>query len=231
MLIDIHTHSPNEKAGISLVDASLQNVAALRPDNVLYSMGIHPCNIPENWKENAETIREALRKHQIAAIGECGFDRTSPFPLEMQREVFDRLSKISAEANSPIIIHCVRAADVLLQYSNRMPAPGMWIVHGFRGKPEAMRQLLNAGYSISFGQHFNAESLKACPAERIFVETDTASHDVLTATYRQCREMRGGNPETDIEQNFVRLFQTFVRRFKTEMPRNAKNTPPCGNNV
>lgn len=231
MFIDIHTHSPNEKAGISLVDASLQNVAALRPDNVLYSMGIHPCNIPENWRENAEIIREALRKHQIAAVGECGFDRTSPFPLEMQREVFDRLSKISAEANSPLIIHCVRAADVLLQYSNRMPAHGMWIVHGFRGKPAAMHQLLNAGYSISFGQHFNAGSLKACPAERIFVETDTASHEVLTATYRRCREMRGGNPETDIEQNFVRLFQTEMPLVQTEMPRDAKNTPPCGNNV
>ncbi len=224
MLIDIHTHSPNDKAGISLVDASLQNIAALRPHGVLYSMGIHPCNIPENWKENAEIIREALRKHQTAAVGECGFDRTSSFPIEMQKEVFDTLSQISAEANSPIIIHCVRAADVLLQYSNRMPAPGMWIVHGFRGKPAAMHQLLNAGFSISFGQHFNAESLKACPAERIFVETDTASHDVLTETYRRCREMRGEKIETDIERNFVRLFHN-------EMPRDAKNTPPCDNNV
>ncbi len=224
MLIDIHTHSPNDKAGISLVDASLQNVAALRPHGVLYSMGIHPCNIPENWKENAEIVREALRKHQIAAVGECGFDRTSSFPIEMQKEVFDTLSQISAEANSPIIIHCVRAADVLMQYSNRMPAPGMWILHGFRGKPAAMHQLLNAGFSISFGQHFNAESLKACPAERIFVETDTASHDVLTETYRRCREMRGEKIETDIERNFVRLFHN-------EMPSDAKNTPPCGNNV
>ncbi len=224
MLIDIHTHSPNDKAGISLVDASLQNVAALRPHGVLYSMGIHPCNIPENWKENAEIVREALRKHQIAAVGECGFDHTSSFPIEKQKEVFDTLSQISAEANSPIIIHCVRAADVLLQYSNRMPAPGMWILHGFRGKPAAMHQLLNAGFSISFGQHFNAESLKACPAERIFVETDTASHDVLTETYRRCREMRGEKIETDIERNFVRLFHN-------EMPSDAKNTPPCGNNV
>ncbi len=224
MLVDIHTHSPNDKAGISLVDASLQNVAALRPHGVLYSMGIHPCNIPENWKENAEIVREALRKHQIAAVGECGFDRTSPYPIEMQKEAFDTLSQISAEANSPIIIHCVRAADILLQYSNRMPAPGMWILHGFRGKPAAMHQLLNAGFSISFGQHFNAESLKACPAERIFVETDTASHDVLTETYRRCREMRGEKIETDIERNFVRLFHN-------EMPSDAKNTPPCGNNV
>ncbi len=224
MLVDIHTHSPNDKAGISLVDASLQNIAALRPHGVLYSMGIHPCNIPENWKENAEIVREALRKHQIAAVGECGFDRTSPYPIEKQKEVFDTLSQISAEANSPIIIHCVRAADILLQYSNRMPAPGMWIVHGFRGKPAAMHQLLNAGFSISFGQHFNAESLKACPAERIFVETDTASHDVLTETYRRCREMRGEKIETDIERNFVRLFHN-------EMPRDAKNTPPCDNNV
>ncbi len=224
MLVDIHTHSPNDKAGISLVDASLQNIAALRPHGVLYSMGIHPCNIPENWKENAEIVREALRKHQIAAVGECGFDRTSPYPIEKQKEVFDTLSQISAEANSPIIIHCVRAADILLQYSNRMPAPGMWILHGFRGKPAAMHQLLNAGFSISFGQHFNAESLKACPAERIFVETDTASHDVLTETYRRCREMRGEKIETDIERNFVRLFHN-------EMPSDAKNTPPCGNNV
>ncbi len=207
MLIDIHTHSPNNLADISLVDASEQNVAPHCTPDVLYSMGIHPCNIPENRCEKIEIIREALYKHQIAAIGECGFDRTSTFPIEMQKDVFDNLSRLSVEANCPMIIHCVRAADILLQYSNRMPAPGMWIVHGFRGKPAAMFQLFNAGFSISFGAHFNINSLKACPAERIFVETDTASHETLTETYLRCSEMRNGNIQNDIERNFARLFQ------------------------
>ena len=105
-----------------------------------------------------------------------------------------------------MLIHCVHAADLLLQHSSLMPGEGMWIVHGFRGKPAAMSQLLNAGFSVSFGAKANPGSVAACPADRIFLETDTAMPTSLRETYSSFSTLRGENLESVVVRNFRRIF-------------------------
>ena len=47
-----------------------------------------------------------------------------------------------------------------------------WIVHGFRGGPALARQLLDAGFDLSFGLRYNKESFDITPTERRYRETD-----------------------------------------------------------
>ena len=205
MTVDIHTHSPNPYADISLVDISGSDCIPPQSQGILYSMGIHPCSIRKDWEEQAERIQTALKGQKITALGECGFDRLSASPPELQEKVFDTLSRISLEEHCPMIIHCVRAADLLLQYASRMPAEGAWVVHGFRGKPAAMRQLLDAGFSISFGTRFNSGSAMQCPSGRLFAETDTAAPESLGETIGKCSEIRKEQTGNIIWRNFERL--------------------------
>ena len=51
----------------------------------------------------------------------------------------------------------------------------MWIIHGFRGKPQLAGQALNAGCALSFGEHFNSESVRLTPTDRLFIETDEST--------------------------------------------------------
>ena len=47
------------------------------------------------------------------------------------------------------------------------------IFHGFRGKPEQAKQLLQKGFDLSFGEKFNVDSLTlAWKAGRMWLETD-----------------------------------------------------------
>lgn len=214
-LIDIHTHSPNPFAEISVVDAI--GTTELSPcKGVVYSAGIHPCFIAPGWREQAAAVAALATSGQIAAIGECGFDRTSSVPIDIQTEVFSVLARLSAEDSIPMIIHCVRGSDRLLQFRKFMPFIGAWVIHGFRGKPAAMAQLVEAGFGISFGARANTESVKLCPGERIFLETDTAPHHALQQIYRSYSALRGEDLETVVAENYRRLFSQTLRQESPE---------------
>lgn len=204
--IDVHTHAPNANAAISVVDASGARPVPAAGNGIVYSVGIHPCSIPSDPHGEISRIAILSQAGDIAAIGECGFDRTSSHPVELQRQVFSELTAISRKEGMPMLIHCVHAADLLLQYSRLMPREGMWIVHGFRGKPAAMQQLLSAGFSVSFGAKANPDSVAACPADRIFLETDTAMPTSLRETYSSFSALRGESLESVVARNFRRIF-------------------------
>ena len=208
LYIDIHTHAPNGSAKFSIVDASCIRPVPATGNGILYSAGIHPCNIPQERQKEIENIDILVSSEKIAAIGECGFDRTSNFSVEMQKHAFAELSSISHNKKIPMLIHCVHAADLLLQYSKLMPAAGSWIIHGFRGKPSTMHQFLDAGFSVSFGAKANSESVKACPADRLFLETDTATPTSLRESYDNYSALRGEDLESVIADNFKRIFGT-----------------------
>lgn len=214
-LIDIHTHSPNPFAAVSVVDATGATELPRR-EGIVYSAGIHPCFIAPNHREQAATISALAASGQIAAIGECGFDRTSSVPIDIQAEVFSALARLSAERAMPMIIHCVHGADRLLQFRKFMPFIGAWVIHGFRGKPAAMGQLVEAGFSISFGARANAESVKLCPGNRIFLETDTAPHSALQQIYQNYSALRGEDLETVAAENYRRLFSQTLHQESPE---------------
>lgn len=210
-LTDIHTHSPNPFAAVSLVDAS--GAAELpRREGVAYSAGIHPCFITPRWPGQAAAISALAASRRIAAIGECGFDRTAATPGGVQEEVFAALARLSAREAMPMIIHCVRGADILLRFRKLMPFAGAWIIHGFRGKPAAMSQLVEAGFGISFGARANAESVRLCPGNRIFLETDTAPHSALPQIYQSYSALRGEDLEKVVAGNFRNLFSQTPRQ-------------------
>ncbi len=163
---DIHTHRADAPAG------SIINIAPgaqLLPGR-LYSAGIHP------WDAGSEADIDALAalcSHpQVVAIGETGIDLSRPVDPELQRALFATHADLSRESGKPLILHVVKAwSDVIAEYRRRRPAEP-WIVHGFRGKPQLARQLLDSGLYLSYGERFNPLSLAATPASRRLMETD-----------------------------------------------------------
>ncbi|MDE6463871.1 MAG: TatD family hydrolase [Muribaculaceae bacterium] len=168
---DIHTH------GRTAPDA----VTNLRPcempagdyGTAWFSAGIHP------W-DTAEAVPEAywlwldniVADARVVAVGECGLDALAGGTAAEQEVVFLRQADIARRAGKPLIIHCVRSWHRLLALRPKLPDGIRLIVHGFRGKPELARQLLDAGFDLSFGTRHNAASFAATPPDRRFRETD-----------------------------------------------------------
>lgn len=169
---DIHSHDRSR-------ELSGDTVVNLIPGDTMmpggtYSVGIHPWESVRNIGiSELKRLVEMAGDSRVVAVGECGFDRLRGGDMEAQASLFDFQARLAARVGKPLVIHCVRAYDVLLAAARRLhPAPGMWIVHGFRGNAMTARQLLRAGMSLSLGERFNPDAAAVIPPDRLYRETD-----------------------------------------------------------
>ena len=170
VLLDIHTHNLSADATTSILDNPTTDTAR----NI--SVGIHPWEIGPDWEREFCEIEQAAICRNVAAIGECGIDRfKSPADIRLQETVFRAHALLAEKVNKPIIIHCVKAYNEILSIHKDVSPEQPWIIHGYRGKPQQARQLVQAGMYLSFGEHFNAESARAIPTDRLFIESDEST--------------------------------------------------------
>ncbi len=114
----------------------------------------------------------------VLAIGECGVDRLIELPLEQQFPIFEAQIKLAEQLRKPVIIHCVRAFNELLQWKKRVAPTIPLIIHGFNNKPEIAQQLIAHGFYFSLGTALletdsNAvKALKIIPFSKLFLEND-----------------------------------------------------------
>lgn len=170
MILDIHTHreAPQPKAVISCRPGEFSPV-----EGQLYSVGIHPWDVaqgitPETWKQ----LEEALAHPQVVAMGECGIDIPKGGALYKQMLALKKEIEMSESLGKPLILHNVKAQEMLIGIKKDMKPVQPWLVHGFRGKPTVAKMLTDAGMLLSFGERFNDSTLTALDKDLIFAETD-----------------------------------------------------------
>jgi TatD DNase family protein len=148
------------------------------PDK-LFSVGIHPWSADMS---KIEELRACASLKNVVAIGESGLDKMkiqSSNDFDIQKELFKIHAGIAEEYGKPLIVHCVKAWNELIEIRKAMKPAAQWIIHGFRGKEVLASQLINEGMYLSFGKYHNAESLKkAWKCKRLFAETDDKNVDI-----------------------------------------------------
>lgn len=168
---DIHTHG-RTAANI---------VTSVEPDDELggeygtawYSVGIHPWSTTEQIRpETIERLNTLAEDKRVVAIGEAGFDKNRGGSTEYQTEIFLLHVKLAETTGKPLIIHCVGRYGRLLELHRQLKPTRPWIIHGFSGKPELARQLVNEGFYFSLKSDAPARQYGIIPAERLFTETD-----------------------------------------------------------
>lgn len=206
MLVDIHTHSPAKTD-----NPTIQNLTFLQADKIfasnqegLFSVGFHPWHADEFSKELLDKLKTWTTDHRLVAIGECGLDKNRKVPFELQIRVFEAQIALSEERSKSLIIHCVGCFNELLGLKKKLTPRQLWIIHGFRGKPELARQALNTGCALSFGEHFNSESVLLTPTDRLFIETDESTLPI-TDIYRSISLIKSCHPEElNAGENFIK---------------------------
>lgn len=189
IILDVHTHHPApQPEGIVALDPTLLPEEGRYPSQ-FYSVGLHPWTlqgIAGADTERMASLKTAAERADVLAIGETGIDTVHPggAPLAGQMNAFRAHIELSEELGKPLVIHCVKAQDIVIGVKKDMKPTQPWIIHGFRGKPTVLRMLVEQGIYISFGPRFNPAGLIACPAELLLAETDEAPgriQDVIAA--------------------------------------------------
>jgi TatD DNase family protein len=176
---DFHTHRQGQLHSI------FQAGKSILAEGISVSMGIHPWDLASNWESHFEKIkREAAQNPYVLAIGETGFDRLKGPEIPLQKDAFYAQASAAAELGIPLILHCVKSHDLLLEYLKSAKNPLNIIWHGWNQKPELATQLLPFPVFFSFGKHIlhpgsnAAKWLVACPLDRVFFETDDSGLEI-----------------------------------------------------
>lgn len=202
MILDIHTH----RSGLYPlgIEQALPDSFAPEPGQ-LYSLGIHPWHIPSDPTDLLARLTELAAHPQVAMIGETGIDELKGAPMFLQNQVFAAHIALSEQLGKPLIIHCVKAYNSIVQFRKETRAQQPWIIHGFRGRPSVAQMLLRAGCYLSFGEKFNAETLRAVPREAIFAETDESALSIEEIIARLSEARGEGDLTPLLEQNYTSL--------------------------
>lgn len=174
MIVDIHTHQSTASNYPSIRNLTFEEAGRIFASDIpgLFSVGIHPWHADDFSPELLDNLLAWLSDKRFAALGECGLDKNSRVPMEVQQDVFEQQISLSEKTGKPLIIHCVGCFNELFELKKKLNPQQLWIIHGFRGKPQLAVQALKAGCSLSFGEHFNVESVRLTPIDRLFIETD-----------------------------------------------------------
>ena len=191
---DIHTHSivlcPEQAITSFSVGMDMLNANAAH-----ISVGIHPWSLTlNNVDALLDVLYKTLKDKRVVALGEAGLDKLKGGSIETQIAVFRKEVAISEEFKLPMIIHCVKAFNELIELKKEIRPRQPWIIHGFRGKKDLAVELLRHGCYLSFGAFFQEETLRVVPIERLFIETDE-SEECIEVIYRRIAEVRGVSPE------------------------------------
>jgi TatD DNase family protein len=176
---DFHTH--HERQVHSIFQAGGVKIEVGIP----VSVGIHPWEVAPNWEAAFEKIKqEAAQNPRVLAIGEAGFDRLKGPEISLQKAAFYAQASLASQLEIPLILHCVKGHDLLMEYLKSTKNPPAILWHGWNQKPELARQLLPFPVVFSFGKRLLQPSsnavqwLSACPLDRVFFETDDSGVEI-----------------------------------------------------
>ena len=156
---------------------------AANDSTVIPSFGIHPwfaATRSAGWIQALEKIVASTP----SAIGETGLDRyISGYDIEDQKSVFEHHLRLAVELNRPITVHCLYAADDLLEVLERVPVPACgFLIHAYSCGAQWVERFTQLGAFFSFSGYFlneakeeRLETFKLIPDERLLVETDAPS--------------------------------------------------------
>lgn len=213
MFINIHTHLQLYDAGIEVVNLSVKD------DNLpkVYSYGIHPWYIDSATSDD-ELIRleRKANEKRCIAVGECGLDKLSKVDFELQEYVFKEQINIANKVKKPLIIHCVKAFNELLNCLNLSDNQVPVIIHGFNNNENIARVLKDQGCYFSFGKALMgyetnaAKIIKSIGRKNFFLETDDADVSIKYI-YRKAAEILCVDEEIlklQIQSNYETIFNT-----------------------
>ena len=215
--VDIHTHTAKMDEGlIQIVNLDLGRPC---PEQGFYSYGIHPWVLDDTGfqiEEALAILEERLRLPNVLALGEAGLDKTHKDSFERQIGLFERQIELSEALHKPMILHDVRSHNEILALRKKHKAQQPWILHGFNGTEQDIRQLTGQGLYLSVGESLLhpkrkiAKSLKYIPLELLFLETDMAEIGIETI-YDAAANLL----EMDINALRAQIFANFAALWNT----------------
>lgn len=123
------------------------------PENCFPMLGLHPCDVKDNYLEELAIIKKAVPERRIYAIGEIGIDLYwDKSTLGAQQDAFRQQIGWARELDLPIVIHCRDAFDEVYQILMEQKDDQLrGIFHCFTGNAEQAKKIIDLDFYLGIG--------------------------------------------------------------------------------
>ncbi len=151
-----------------------------RPDQCLSMMGLHPCYVKENFKEELAIARAYLEKQHFKAVGEIGldfyWDKTF---TEQQYAAFKEQIGWALEYTIPIVIHSRESTDECIEVvTAHQKGQLTGVFHCFSGDAVQAQKIIDLGFYLGIGGVVTFKNsgldkvMESVGLENVVLETD-----------------------------------------------------------
>ncbi len=208
--IDLHTHNQDQKDGVITVYNHLLHRGSEVPSN-LFSAGLHPWYADQlSTGELTKSLNQLIDDKNLVAFGETGLDKVCNIPMKLQLDVFTLHLEIAAKYRIPVIIHCVKAWDELIETCSNYKTIN--ILHGFNGSIKLTDRLLQHEFHFSIGKGImypNSKiqsAISLIPLNSLFCETDDSEISIQSVYKRVSEKL-----QVETEEFKSMLFRNFAK--------------------
>lgn len=256
MLVDTHCHLTDSQfdldraaaverartAGVSHIVVVAESAAAVERARECASAfglsataGVHPHEASSWTADVAGRVAAALEDPVVVAVGETGLDyHYDHSPRDVQRKTFAAQLELGARFGRAVVIHAREADDDIAAMIRDAACP--LILHSFSSGPAVFEAGMDAGAYFSFSgmvtfRNWNlTDRVKACPADRLLVETDAPYLAPVPNRGRRnepafvrdvaakVAELRGENPDDLARQTTLNAARVFGNRVLPREP-------------
>ena len=175
-LIDTHAHvylpefegdihnvlNESKKADIikiympNIDNSTIENMLALEERYTNYCipmMGLHPCYVKDNYKDELKTIEAWFQKRKFCAVGEIGIDLYwDKTYINEQISVFETQINWAKDYGLPVIIHCRDSLDLTIEIIQKNQDGRLkGIFHCFTGSTDQAIKIIDLNFLLGIG--------------------------------------------------------------------------------
>lgn len=160
--------------------AGMMGIAHRFPENCFAMMGLHPCYVKENYKEELAVVEAQLAAHKFSAIGEVGLDFYWDRNYDKEQKIaFEQQIDWAIDYKLPVIIHSRSSTKECIDIIKRKQKGSLVsLFHCYSGTVQEAQEIVGLGGYLGIGGVITykktnlPEILLSVPIEHIVLETD-----------------------------------------------------------
>lgn len=134
------------------IDA-MWNLCDLFPKNCFPMIGLHPCDVKEDYQKELDIVLKELKNRKYVAVGEIGIDlHWDKTTEDIQKKAFDQQIKWAIEFDLPIAIHIRESFEEVFEVLEQNIHPKLrGVFHCFTGTLEQAQKAISMGFMLGVG--------------------------------------------------------------------------------
>ena len=144
-------------------------------------MGLHPCDVKDDYLKELEIVKAHLDKGKYVAVGEIGIDLYwDKSTLDIQKKAFRQQLIWAKECDLPVAIHIRESFDEVFEVIEEVNDEKLrGVFHCFTGTKEQGQRAIDMGFMLGIGGVVTFknsgldQTLSGLPLAQLILETDS----------------------------------------------------------